>query len=238
MSGAWAIARRETASFLATPIGWIVIALYLAVSGAVFAFGSLSPGEPASMEGFFALSRWLIMFIAPAISMRLLAEEFHSGSIEPLMTAPVSDWEVAIGKYVGAVGFMLLMLAPTLTFAVALFTLASPDPGPILAGYIGLILLGMLYLSIGLLASAVTSSQIVAFLGTMFFLLLVRLGALKGAEFVSEPYDRALYALLVDLRMLDFARGVIDTAHVVFFVAASMWFVALTALSLEIRRWR
>ncbi len=233
-----AIATREYAAFFRLPIGWVVIALYLLLAGAVFALGTLRPGAPATLRELFNLSAWLLMFVAPAISMRLISDELRQGSIEPLMTSPLSDWQVITGKYVGALLFLLTMLAPTILFAGALELLADPDYGPIAAGYLGLTLIGMLYLAAGLFFSACTSSQVVAFLATIFFLLLLRLATTSGAAALGEPLDRVLYALSPDLRLADFSRGVIDTSHVVVLLAMSAWFVTLAVVALESRRWR
>lgn len=238
MRGTLAIASREFASFFRQPMGWVVIALYLALSGTVFAGTGLVPGEAASMSGFFNLSTWLLMFVAPAASMRLFADERRTGTDEPLMTSPVSDFGVVLGKYLGAAGFLLAMIAPTLVYPAVLEVFADPDYGPIAAGYLGLLLLGALYLAVGVVFSAVTDSQVVAFLGTLFFFLLLRLGVWVGAPAVGEPWASYLYRASFDLRAADFARGVIDTAHIVFFFAASGWFLALAGLIIFSRRWR
>lgn len=238
MGAAWLIAKREVASFFRLPIGWVVIALYLALSGAVFALVTLQPGEPATLREFFRLSTWVLMFLSPAVSMRLIAEERRAGTFETLMTSPVLEWQVALGKLAGATLFLLCLLAPTLAFPLVLESVADPDWGPIAAGYAGLILLGLFYLSVGALCSALTSNQIVAFLGALFLVLLLRLASLQGAQMLGPPYDRILYPLSVDLRIADFGKGVIDTAHTVFFLAASAWFLTLTTVALEARRWR
>lgn len=232
-----AIACREFSSFFRLPIGWVVIALFMLLMGIVFVSG-LTPGAPATLRSFFNLSVLLMIFVAPAISMRLLAEERRSGTIEPLMTAPISDWELVIGKYLGGVGFLVAMAAPTLLFVGVLELVANPDYGPILAGYLGLLLLGMVYLAVGLLASSLTSNQIVAFLGTLFFLLVMRIISLQGASYLGQPYAELLFAVSVDVRMQDFAKGIIDTSHIVFFLAASVWFLVLSVAVVEFRRWR
>ncbi|MEC9374415.1 MAG: ABC transporter permease subunit [Planctomycetota bacterium] len=231
------IAQREFASFFRQPIGWVVIALFMALGGVVFST-SIQPGAPATMRGFFRTAVWLLAFVAPAISMRLFSEELRSGTIEPLMTSPVSDWEIVFGKYLGGLGFLLAMLAPTLVFPITLELIAAPDYGPIVAGYAGLILLGALYLAVGVLFSATTSNQIVAFLATLFFLLFLGIGVSRGAAYLGPPADAALYALSPELRMSDFAKGVIDTSHVVFFLAAALWFLTLCVVTLEVRRWK
>lgn len=238
MRATLAIASREFAGFFRQPMGWVVIALFLALSGAVFALGSLQPGSPASLRGFFAVSTWLLMFVAPAASMRLLADEQRVGTLEPLMTSPVSDWAIVSGKYLGAAGFLLAMLAPTLVYVGVLEIFADPDYGPIGAGYLGLILLGGLYLAVGLLFSTLTDSQIVAFLASLFFFMLLRIATLQGASYLGEPWASYLFPLSIDMRMGDFAKGVIDTSHIVFFVGASVWFVVLSGAMLTLRRWR
>lgn len=238
MTATLAIARREFASLFALPIGWVVIALHLTLSGAVFAIGALRPGEPASMRLFFALSNWTLIFVAPAISMRLLAEEQRTGSIDPLMAAPVSEWAIVAGKQLAAAMFLVVMLAPTLQYVGVLAALSTPDYGAIALGYLGLILLGVFYLAIGLLFSALTSNQIVAFLGTVFFILLLQLASGRGALMLGPPLDRYLLAFSVELRLADFGKGVLDTAHVVFFLAGSVWFLVGAVVALQSRRWR
>ena len=113
MRGAWSIATRELASMFRVPLGWVVIALFLALSGVVFVQQSITPGEPATMRSFFNVWWQLLVFLAPAVSMRLLSEELRSGTVEPLLTAPVSELAVAVGKYAASVLFLLAMLAPT-----------------------------------------------------------------------------------------------------------------------------
>lgn len=238
MGAALLIARREAASFFRLPIGWVVIALYLALSASVFSLVTLRPGEPATLREFFRLSSWLLMFLSPAVSMRLIAEERRAGTFETLMTSPVLEWQVALGKLAGAFLFLLCLLAPTLAFPLVLEAVGDPDWGAIAAGYTGLLLLGLFYLSIGAFCSALTSNQIVAFLSALFLVLLLRIASLQGAQALGPPLDSFLYPLSVDLRVADFGKGVIDTAHAAFFLAASAWFLTLTTVALEARRWR
>jgi ABC-2 type transport system permease protein len=238
MTRLWTIACREYCSLFRIPLGWVVVALFLALSGAVFSGRGLQPGQPATMRPFFEIWWTLLVIVAPAISMRLFSDELRSGTIEPLLTAPVAEAVVVLGKYAAAVMFLITLLAPTVAYVALLEALSRPDYGPILAGYLGILLLGMLYLSVGCLASSLTSSQTLAFLGTFFALFLVEILALVAAP-VAPPVVRSfLYALSVDQRMSDFARGLIDMKHVVFFLVASAWFLALASLALESRRWR
>ena len=239
MRGTLTIARRELASFFAIPLGWVAIALYLFLTGGVFSLMILNPSTAATMRPFFSVSAWLLLPVIPAISMRLFSEEFRSGTIEPLLTSPVSDAAIAVGKYLGALGFMVLMLAPTLAHVGVLVWLSNPAPdaGPIVAGYASLVLLGMLYLSIGLFISSLTSNQTLAFLGTLFAILLLLLATTLGADRLPEVMRPLLYAAALTPRIADFAKGVIDTSHVVFFVSCSAWFVLLTIVALQSRRW-
>lgn len=238
MSQTVAIAWREFGAFYRLPIGWVVTALYLALGAAVFTLFVLTPGQPATMRPLFALSDWLMLFVAPAVSMRLLSEEYRAGTIEGLASAPVSDWQVVIGKHFGAALFLVTMIAPTLVFVIVLESVSDPDYGPILLGYLGMALVGLLYMSIGTLASSLTANQTVAFLGTLFALLILRLATAQGAARLPEPWSRLVSSLSVDLHLQGFAKGVLDTGDLVYFLVASVWFVVLAAVSVESRRWR
>lgn len=238
MSRIWTIATREYASFFRVPLGWVVVALFLALSGAVFTGRGFSPGQPATMRAFFETWWTLLVIVAPAISMRLFSDELRTGTIEPLLTAPIAEAAVVVGKYVGAVMFLLTLLAPTLLYVVLLSSISRPDLGPIIAGYVGVVLLGMLYLAVGCLASSLTSSQTLAFLGAFFALFIFEVLALVVAPEAPEAIRKFLYSLSVNQRMGDFARGLIDTGHVVYFIAASAWFLALASIVMETRRWR
>jgi ABC-2 type transport system permease protein len=234
------IASREVASFFRLPVGWVVIALYLLLTGMVFAWIVLRPGDPATLRAFFSVSAWLLLPVAPAISMRLLSEEIRSGTLEPLMTSPVSDAAIVLGKYLAALAFLVLMIAPTAIYAAILFSVSDPrpDPGPILAGYLSLLLVGAAYLAVGLLASALTSNQTLAFLGTLLFLLLLLMLSTLDRSLDLPAADRLIYALSIQRRINDFARGLIDTSHIVFFVAWSVWFVVMAIVAVQMRRWK
>lgn len=239
MGATLTVAWREYASFFRSSIGWLVIALYLFLSGLWFAYDSITPGQPASMRALFSVSQWLLLIVAPAISMRLLSEELRSGTIEPLMTAPISDWHIVIGKYLAALAFLITMLFPTLVHVGVIELLASPDYGPIIAGYLGLVLVGACYLAVGLFFSSLTRNQIVAFLSTLFFfMVLVFISSPNVAALVDEPFRSLLFGLSINLRIADFAKGVFDTSHAAFFLAFVVLFVVLSVVGVESRRWR
>jgi len=231
---------REFAAFFRLPVGWVVIALYLILSGVVFVVGSLAPGTPATLRTFFGVSTFLLLPVCPAITMRLFADEFRAGTVESLMTAPIPDFTLVLSKYLAAVLFLLSMLLPTLTYPIILFFISDPppDPGPIVAGYLSLILTGLLYLSLGTLASALTSSQTLAFLGTFMTILALLLISSIAADQLPRAWGDALRSLSISTRVADFARGVIDSAHLVYFLTASALILILTHVALESRRWR
>ena len=241
LSTAWrlicTIALRELVSMFRVPAGWIIIALFAFLSAVLFVNQTLVPGQPGSMRYFFAASAWLLIPIAPAISMRLMSEEYRTGSFESLRTTPAGDWAVACGKYLGSILFLALMLVPSLVYPIMLAMLSDPmpDPGPILAGYLMLLLVGSLYLAIGLLASSMTSSQTLAFLGTMMVLVLFMV-----VTSVLAPSAGKLSPILLKLSVIsragEMGKGVIDSSTILFFVIGSVWMVALTAGVLESRR--
>lgn len=236
---ALAVAGREFSSYFRLPVGWIAIALYLFLSGIVFAYLIFNPGQPASMRPFFTVSAWLLLPVVPAVTMRLVSEELRSGTIEPLMTAPVTDGAVVVGKYLGASAFLAVMAAPTVAYPATLWVVSdpSPDPGPIVAGYLSLGLLGMLYAAVGLWMSSLTSNQTLAFLGTLFLLLVSLLATTIGYEHAPGWLRPVLAEASIQSRLVDFAKGVVDTSHVVFFVTSSAMFVTLAVFTVESRRW-
>lgn len=235
-----AIAGRELGSMFRLPVGWIVIALFAFLSGVVFVNVALTPGSPATLRYLFTTSAWLLIPIAPAVSMRLFSDETRSGTIESLRTAPVSDAQLVAGKFLGAATFLVLMLVPSLSLPLVLWLISSPapDPGPMVSGYLGLVLVGMLYLAVGTLASALTSSQTLAFLGALMSLILVMLLATVVAERAGTTVGPWLLKLSVPRRMGEFARGLIDLRQVVFFVGVTVWLLVLATRVLEAARWR
>lgn len=238
MTALLAIAHREFASFFRTPLGWVVIALFVCLSSIFFVGRTLVPGSPASMREFFGIWWGLLLVIAPAISMRLFSEELRTGMIEASLTAPVSDAALVLGKFLAGLAFLITMLLPTIIYVLVLESLSRPDFGPIVSGYLGLVLLGMLYIAIGTVASVLTASQTLAFLGTLFALLVLDVLAARLAADAPDLVRRALFAISPSIRANDFSRGLIDSGNVAYFVVASGWCLALATLILQSRRWR
>src|SRR3954469_12831916 len=147
MSRATVIARRELSSYFYSPIAYVAMFLFLIVAGYLFS-QDFQPGQPAGMRSIFERMVWLFIAILPVLCMGLLAQEWATGTIETMMTAPVEEHEVVLGKFFGSFVFFLVLLAPTLLFLVMLRIFARPDYGPIFSGYLGLILVGALFISI------------------------------------------------------------------------------------------
>ncbi len=238
-SGTWTIARRELASYLRTPSGWIIIVLFLLLTSTVFALSALAPGRPATMRSFFEACGWLLLPLAPAVSMRLIAEEARAGSLETLMTSPLGSMALTLGKLLGACLFLLVMVLPTLVLPAVLWTLSDPAPdvGPIIAGYFSLLLLGLLYLSVGLVASAATTNATLAFIATLFLVLTLLLMGTLGRQ-LPAPWQQLCFAIALPPRLNDFAKGVIDTRHIVYFVSLSALCWTFAASLLGWKRWR
>lgn len=236
-----AIARRELVSLFRVPVGWIIIALFLLLTGVVFVTDTIAPGTPATMRGFFSAAAWLFIPLAPAISMRLFSEELRTGTLEMLRTAPVTDPAAVLGKYLASIGFLVCLLLPSLVYPVLLSLIATEpglDWGAVISGYLGLVLVASFYLAVGTLASTCTASQSLAFLGTLVTLVLLMLLSTTIAGKAPPRVAEVLVRLSVPTRMADFAKGLVTLGHVVFFLSATAWVLALASVSLHSRAWR
>jgi ABC-2 type transport system permease protein len=231
-----AIAERELKAYFVSPIAYVLTALFLLISGYLFSVILLNTNE-ASLRYLVSNLSVIWLFITPALTMRLLAEEARSGTIELLLTNPVRDVEVVLGKYLGVLGLLLVMLAFTLYYPTLLFIFGNPDRGPMVAGYLGVILQAAAFLAVGLLASSLTQNQIVAAVLTFAILLIMWLSE-SVANFIGKPAGDVMRYLSVTSHSQDFARGVIDTTHVLYFLSVVAAALFLTFLSLQTRRWR
>lgn len=237
MTAALAIAKRELAAAWRTPVGWIAAALYAALTGAVFVAATLAPGEPASLRYFFGPSGWLLIAVVPALSMGLFSEDERSGNDENLRASPISSAGLAAGKTLGAAASLALMLAPTLAFPITLIAISKPMPdlGAITGGYAGLLLVGWAYLGLGAVCSAATSSQTVAYLAALIALIASQLGATLLTPLAPTWAEPILVQLSIQARLADFARGLIDSAHVLTLAATA---AGMTMLAGCVHAWR
>src|SRR5256886_16121486 len=241
---------REVRSYFYSPIAFIVLVFFLLVAGVDFyfqiSFMNQRPVQYSVQEAFFnSVFFWFaFVLVFPLITMRLFAEEFKLGTIEPLMTAPVRDWQVVLAKYFGALFFYLVLWIPTLLY-FAIFqklTHQSPanSPGAYWGSYLMLLLLGMFYLSIGCLASVLTKNQIIAAIISfcaitlLFFLGLVQFILLDVS---STTRDLLGYFSAIE-HMGTFSRGMIDTRPIVFYLSMTIVMLTLTCQAFQSRKWR
>jgi len=179
----------------------------------------------------------IILFVMPMITMRTYAEEKRSGTIELLLTSPLTDFQIIMGKFLGAVGLYALMMAVTLIHIAVLFIYGNPEWKPIVSGYLGLLLMGASFISIGLLISSLTKNQIVA--GMVTFAVLLLLWTIGWMQDSAGPnMQKVLQALSITDRFDDFSKGVIDLKHVVYYLSFISFGLFLTAKSVDSERWR
>ncbi len=220
------IMKRELKSYFSGPIGYIVTGLFLIISGFIF-FSTFFLQNRAELRSFFGLLPVLLSFFVPALTMRIFAEEKRVGSIETLMTLPVTETNVVTGKFLAAFIETLVMLAPTLFYVLAAEIFGEPDYGPIVGGYIGAIFLCACFVSIGLFASSATKNQIIAFfVGCVICIVLTMIDAfliLFPASIV-----KALSFLSADIHFSSIAKGIIDTRDLLYFISLGSLFFVLT----------
>jgi ABC-2 type transport system permease protein len=246
MKAALAIARKELLSFFCAPMAYIVVASFLLMNGFIFAIILSALSQPGAfsaspMAVFFGgtLFFWIFMILMPpVITMRLGAEENKSGTIETLLTAPVHDWEVVAGKYMGALALYAAAWLPTAIYVWVLTRYSTVDLGPVLAGYLGVWLVGMFFVAVGLFTSMVSKNQVVA--AILAFAVLVLLVSLSIMSFmVTDPFWKGILEY-VDLwtGMQNFAKGIIDSRQVVYLLSGALFFLTLAYQALQSRRWR
>ncbi len=238
MEKVWLLTRREVGSYFVSPIAYVAMALFLVIAGFFFALSDFRPGAPAAMRSIFDVMMIILVFVLPIITMRAISEEQKTGTIETLLTAPVTDVEVVAAKFLGSWVFYLAVLAPTLLYVVLLEAFGEPDLGPIASGYLGLALLGALYVAVGLFASSLTSNQVIAAVVAFVILLVLALVGPWLATLAPPPWRDALQMATVRSHYIDFSQGVVDGVHVIYFVALTLYALFLTVKVLESRRWR
>ena len=237
MSPVWVIARRELASFFDSLIAYILLVLFLGFSGFfTWLYGSdiFMVGQ-ASLQSFFNVAYWTLFFFIPALTMRLLAEERKTGTIELLLTKAVSDRQVVLGKFLATLLLIAIVLLFTLPYPLTLAFLGRPDFGQIFCGYAGLLLLSAAYTSIGLYASSITSNQIVAFLAALFISLFFHLiFGMLSSQFSGLTGEVIDYLSLTG-HFESMARGVIDSADLVYIFTIVLAGLQLAGFSLSKR---
>jgi ABC-2 type transport system permease protein len=236
MSPALVISRREIRTYFNSAVAYIVVPVFIVITGYLF-FTQLFLEKQADMRGFFNIMPLLFMFMIPAITMRLLADEKSTGTLELLITLPVRDWEVVVGKFLAAMALLCTAIGLTLVFAITVKSLGPLDRGPTIGGYVGLVLMGGAYVAIGVMASSLTRNSIVSFiLAFAISFALYLLG--KLTQFLPEALQRLVAYLSIDGHFENIGRGVIDTRDVIYYLSVMAVCLLVATLSLESRRWR
>lgn len=236
MRNVLAVAERELKAYFASPLAYVVTAFFLFVAGYLFAAIVASTRE-ATLRYLLSNVSVIWLFITPALTMRLLAEEARTGTIELLLTNPIREVEIVFGKYLAALGLLLVMLVFTLYFPLLLFIYGNPDPGPILTGYLGVVLQAAAFMGVGLLASSLTQNQIIAAVITFALLLALWLADAMAGQ-ASGALAEVIRYLSVTQHFQDFPRGIVDTKDLVYFLSVIAVSLFLTTLVLQARRWR
>jgi ABC-2 type transport system permease protein len=240
-----AIVAREWRAYFFSPLAYVIVAAFLVMNGLIFyAIVNFlnSPNAPKGQALPYLFTNyyfWIFnLFVVPIIAMRLFAEERKSGTIEILLTSPVSETEVVLGKFVGALGFFLTLWAPTLIYVWILRSQIPIDMGPVAAGYLGIVLLGGYFLAVGTFASTLTKNQIVAAILT-FGMLIPIFSTGLAESMITDPSKRDIlgYFNLWD-HMEDFARGIVDSRRVIYYVSATVLFLFLAVISLTAKKER
>jgi ABC-2 type transport system permease protein len=253
MTNILAIVRKEWKGYFASPIGYVVIGMYALVFGYFYTVGlnwfiRQSMQAPQMGGGPMNINQQMIryvllnstvifLFVVPLITMRTYAEEKRSGTIELLMTSPITDFQIVTGKFLGAMSLYAAMLGVTLIHMAVLFAYGNPEWRPILIGYLGLLLLGGCFVSVGMFFSSLTKNQIVAGMFTFAVLLLLWVIDWIGS-FAGPSLERLTAYLSLTGHVEDFLRGVIDSQHVVYYLSFITFGLFLTAKAVDIERWR
>jgi ABC-2 type transport system permease protein len=246
------LVRREFSAYFLSPIAYVVLAVFLAVTGHLFylTLTQLTASGPKGVEFPMQLMLgdekfWLVyLFIPPLLTMRLFAEERSTGTLEMLMTAPLTDWQVVLSKFFACFAFYIVLWLPTLAYLPVILNAQTPagqiDPMPIASSYLGLVLAGAMFLALGLFVSSLVRSQMVAALISLFLSLgFIVVGIWRPEMDTGSALYRVLFFFSVPLHFYrDFSRGLVDTRHLVLYVSVAVFCLFLTVRSLESRRWR
>ncbi len=247
MTGIRATFVRELRSYFFSPLAYVVLTLLMLINGVVFTLivsflnDPRAPAEVAPLEIFFGqtIFFWLVlMFLAPVLTMRLLSEERRSGTIEVLMTAPVTEGQIVAGKFLAALVFYTFLWLPVLAYAGVIASYGEIDWGPVASGYVGAIGIGALFLSIGTFASSLSRNQLVAAIFTFTLLIPLFIFGLLESLVNQEALKQLFGYLNLWQHAEELAKGIVDTRHLVYYISASVFFLFLAARSLEARKWR
>jgi ABC-2 type transport system permease protein len=233
-SPAFIIMKRELGSYFTGPIAYIVTGLFLIISGILF-FSTFFLQNRAELRNFFSLLPILLSFFIPALTMRLYAEEKRSGSIETLLTLPVTDTEVVTGKFLSAFIAAAAMLLPTLFYVLTAVLFGKPDAGPVVGGYLGALFLCAAFSAVGIFASSLTKNQIIAFF-TAFIICIVLTMIDSFLVFLPAPVVSFFSYISANAHFTSISRGIIDTRDLLYFISVTLIFFSLTVMTQQNER--
>jgi len=236
MSAALAITKRELRTYFNSPVAYIVGTVFLMLTGFLF-FRMLFLEKGAEMRGFANYVPLLFTFIIPAITMRLIAEEKGSGSLELLVTMPVREWEVVVGKFLAAVGLLAALLGLAVVYAVTVAYLGPLDKGATFTTYLGLFLMGSAYVAVGVMASSFTRNQIVAFIIGLAISFILWLAG-KIVQVMPESVQGFLAFIGTDTHFEALSRGVIDSRDVIYYLSMIAISLTIATVALNARKWK
>lgn len=228
-NAAFVVMKRELGSYFSSPIAYIVTGLFLIITGIMF-FTAFFLQNQANMRNLFSILPLLLSLFIPALTMRLYSEEMKTGSIETLMTLPVTEVQVATGKFLAALIASLTMIAPTLLYLLGMLPFGIPDMGPVVCGYLGTIFLCASFCSIGLFASSATKNQIVAFFYA-FIICIVLTMVSQFLIFLPAPVVNFLQFLSAEEHFTSISRGIIDSRDLLYFISLTALFFSLTVIA-------
>lgn len=237
------ICKKEWNQFFSSLTGYIALVVFLLLNGLmffVFPNTSLLDFGYASLDGFFSLAPWILLFLIPTITMRSLADEYKGGTFELLKTLPLTSAQIVWGKFFGALLIVLLALIPTTIYAFSLQQLSAAggiDVGATIGSYTGLFLLGAVFTAVGLCASSFTNNTIIAFIGGAFVCLILYAGfdAVSQLPVFSNGLDYYVQMLGINFHYKSISKGVIDIRDVIYFLAIILFFILLTKKNIEKR---
>lgn len=239
----WMICKKEWNQFFSSLTGYIALVVFLLLNGLmffVFPNTSLLDFGYASLDGFFSLAPWILLFLIPTITMRSLADEYKGGTFELLKTLPLTSSQIVWGKFFGALLIVLLALIPTTIYAFSLQQLSAAggiDVGATIGSYTGLFLLGAVFTAVGLCASSFTNNTIIAFIGGAFVCLILYAGfdAVSQLHVFFNGLDYYVQMLGINFHYKSISKGVIDIRDVIYFLAIILFFILLTKKNIEKR---
>jgi ABC-2 type transport system permease protein len=236
MRATLAIAERELKAYFLSPVGYVVIAGFLLLASYFFYVPLVLVGEP-SLRIWTGNTVIILMILIPALTMRLVAEERKTGTIEVLSTSPVTDAQVIVGKFLGCLGFYAAMLATTFVYPIILRSIGKPEMGPIISSYLGLLLFGGSFIAIGLLASALSKSQVVGFVSgfVVLLLLFVLEWTTRGG---SGWLSTAIRYIGIQQHLENFAKGVIAAKDVIYYLSVVALCLLLSIRAMQAWKWR